>query len=175
MGSGLEGLKKIIYEVVKSGQLTKIKKTVSANGNIITYSYYEEGIDDGTVLPFYITDQHETPGQGWGHGNQSYGYKGYDFHMDQIFPNDYRDWTAENFYFILDIHRPKCYHGGSNNIFTREKDLADCTERTYNPATGILSFPKVTSYAEEVGGIDPGATDGYVKIYVEQWELLIIG
>ena len=202
MGSGLEGLKKIVYESFYGGNNNspRVRKTIEKGGDYIVFREnldYRSKNDQSIGL---LDDMCEDVGMWYGHAylqddgslpntypydpyhdyvvnnvHQQHSFYNAIFDIKRHFPNDYRDWTAENFYFILDIHRPKCYHGGSNNIFTREQDLADCTKRTYNPTTGVLFFPKVTSYAEEVGGHDPGATNGYVKIYVEQWELLIIG
>ncbi len=184
LGSGgLDGLKKVVYRQIRqpaSVQNVRMKKTVEHDGNWIVYTENLSIPYDGTQIVdnwerTVITVNHDV---GWGGGSIDHTVIGYKFHINNLFPSDYRDWTSDNFYFVLTDYLPECSHGGSNNThIDEEKQWCDCTNRTYNSSNGILEVPRIVASAQEGRATveTEEDTSGHIVLKLTGWELLIIG
>ena len=180
LGSGLESAKKIIYREIKNDDTTtypRLSKTISANGNTITYiCNLNASRDDGSDYSNEYSLVYETvhgPVQDWA-GGEVVGYLvGCRFYLKNLFPNDYKNWTQDNFFFFLTDWNVRCSHGSQNNVsIVEEKQQCNILDRTYDTTTGELMFNRIISYIYES---DRGGTGGYIGYTIREWQMWIIG
>ena len=201
LGSGLEGLKKIIYESFYGGanNSPRVRKTIEKGGNYIVFREnldYRSQNDQSIGL---LDDMCEDVGMWYGHAylqadgslpntypydpyheyvannvHQQHSFYNAIFDIKRHFPNDYRDWTAENFYFVPKIVYSSCDHDQDNNIGHPPKFGI---LKKYDAITGKLTIgPIKASWTESWGSdSDPKHTrNGRHIMSFSAWELLII-
>lgn len=170
LGSVLEGLKKIVLQIVDvsaSVQADITKITSENDGNTIRYTVNVNGTGNA-AYPYSAKEiDYEVDG-----------YKrkwtvDYEYNIKSFFPDDYKSWTAENFYFCINNSKVDCWHAPDNNVGP-PRELKRSYK--YNPSTGILVVKDVAAGTNENwGDADPNGTrGGHVFYNVSDCELLII-
>lgn len=174
LGSGLDGLKKIIVHNINvpiTEQPEKTKVTYENNGNVVRY-VINENASGSANYPYTQKNNYYT-----GANDNKYQKRwitDFEYDIKSIFPNDYQGLTAENFYLHITSSEIKCWHAPDNNVgspkaFERSYD--------YNPINGILTVKGVTAGTSESwdNDHDPESTrSGNTGYQINGCELLII-
>lgn len=174
LGSGgLDGIKKIVYKQGRFNSGKPISKTVSNDGNTITIIRdYSAGSADLASYGIDTARTEVSSDTDWAGGTISHCVIGPKIDVSKMFPNDYHDWKAENFLFIMMDWTIFCSHGSQNNLsIIEDKQMCNQKECTYNASTGTLIFPKCYPYAYES---DNGGTGGSIQPTINHYEIWII-
>lgn len=199
LGSGLDGMKKLVYESFYGGYNNppRVSKTIQKDGNWIVYrENIQAPRDDGTTA--LLTEMFKTEGMWYGNAyndengrvpttypydpyhnyyydnsHQHHTFANYVFDLKRFFPNEYQDWTADNFFFVPKIVDSNCDHEPSNNIGHPPKFGI---VKKYNATTGKLTIGPLNAYwSENWGASDPENTNsGHHGLSFPAWELIII-
>ena len=173
LGSGgLEGVKKIIYRIDDTtyGKPIRIEKTIEKNGDWLVYPYYTHGAyTDGWVNLRPMRIDVYSAGQPNGQ-NQQHNHHDYFFDLKNLFPNDYQNWTKENFIFTITHYEVYFYQDSGNNI-----GPARPAKRSYeyDPATGILRVVGASVNSSENWGDEREDCNGNSELRVNGFELFI--
>lgn len=184
LGSGgLEGVKKIVYQEIQNNDTAaypRFTKTISPDGNIITYTINKLAPNNtGISNPYkneFDTEYDLAKGsvQDWAGGWVNHYICAPVFFLNKLFPNDYQNWTKDNFLYFFTDWNPRCQHGSSNNLsIVEDKQQCNLLDRTYDPSTGKLRFNRAWAYAHEDESGD-NETGGDIRIAIRGWELWII-
>lgn len=171
LGSGLEGVKKIVYRTddVTYGKPI-IEKTVEKNGNWIIYTRYTKGSTGGdlnSLMP--MTEEWYSDGQPNGEC-QSHNHCDYLFDLKKVFPGDYQNLISDSFIFTVTHYKMEYYFESNNNIGPAREAKRSCV---YDPTTGILRVVGVTVSSQENWGGDREDCNGSSLIRILGYELLI--
>lgn len=89
---------------------------------------------------------------------KSYSHLGFVFHINKLFPQDFRDWTIENFILEFNGVGADCWHGSGNNVGCASMPTMT---KEYDASTGKLIIRGARNASNEVhsNSDDSGRTE----------------